>query len=64
MFLRIGFFLCTLVGAGGVFAQDTMTIVERPQGIKNQMARARQAGSNRARADHSGAERRREDITV
>ncbi len=38
MFSRIGCFLCALIVSGSVFAQDSMSVVERPQGIKNQMA--------------------------
>ncbi len=38
MFSRIGCFLCALVVSSSIFAQDSMTVVERPQGIKNQMA--------------------------
>ncbi len=37
MFLRICSFLCALVVSGSVLAQDSMSVVERPQGIKNQM---------------------------
>ena len=38
MFSRICYFLCALVVSSGIFAQDSMTVVERPQGIKDQMA--------------------------
>ena len=38
MFLRISCFLCALVVSGSIFAQGSMSVVERPQGIKNQMA--------------------------
>jgi hypothetical protein len=38
MISRICCFLCVLVVSSGIFAQDTLSVVERPQSIKNQMA--------------------------